>query len=373
MYDELVFFDVETPNGRNDRICSLGLVVSDSAGNVLDRQSFLINPEESFSDFNMRITGITPHLVKAAPTFDELWRNDIGDLFSDHLLVAHNASFDLTVLAKTLEHYRLGGMVFSYACTCRMAKMLHPEYPNYKLPTVCSNLDIPLGNHHDALCDAEACNNIFWSFIGDVPDYKQVFSIFNTDEHLCHSNREGTHPRSYSQATLSTRSLFELFNSAIEDGSISFDEASCILEFIQAHKELDNDDSINEIQKVITRIISDGDIDPSESDCLLEYFSLYVSPTERFGERELSFSGKTFCLSGVFEHGPKEEIEQYILSRGGTCIKSVTKKCNYVVVGGCGSEAWSMGNYGTKVKKALDWKAKGVEIEIVPENSLFDQ
>ena len=75
-------------------------------------------------------------------------------------------------------------------------------------------------------------------------------------------------------------------------------------------------------------------------------------------------------MSGNFEHGSKGVIASYIEKMGGSCIKSVTKKCNYVVVGGCGNEMWSTGKYGSKVKKAMDWQSKGVSIEIIGENEL---
>ena len=53
-------------------------------------------------------------------------------------------------------------------------------------------------------------------------------------------------------------------------------------------------------------------------------------------------------------------------------IKSVTKTCDYVVVGGIGNENWTMGNYGAKVKKALDWQAKGINVQILSEAALYN-
>lgn len=51
-------------------------------------------------------------------------------------------------------------------------------------------------------------------------------------------------------------------------------------------------------------------------------------------------------------------------------LKGVSKKCDYVIVGGQGSEAWTTKNYGTKVKKALDLQAKGDDIIIAREADL---
>ena len=77
-------------------------------------------------------------------------------------------------------------------------------------------------------------------------------------------------------------------------------------------------------------------------------------------------------LSGNFEHGTKSSVAEVIQARGGLIIKSVTKKCDYVVVGGMGNENWSMGNYGSKVKAALDWQAKSSAVQIISESDLYD-
>lgn len=81
----------------------------------------------------------------------------------------------------------------------------------------------------------------------------------------------------------------------------------------------------------------------------------------------VDFVGKAFCLSGNFEYGSKKDVEEYICSKGGTIDKSVKKKTDYVVVGAAGSDAYANGNYGTKVKKAME---NG--ITVLKENQLFE-
>ena len=60
-----------------------------------------------------------------------------------------------------------------------------------------------------------------------------------------------------------------------------------------------------------------------------------------------------------------------IESKGGTMLKSVTKKCDYVVAGSFGDERWTMGNYGSKIKEAMDWQAKGIPVKIITEEDLI--
>ena len=45
---------------------------------------------------------------------------------------------------------------------------------------------------------------------------------------------------------------------------------------------------------------------------------------------------------------------------------------DYVVVGALGSPDWSNGNYGSKIKKAMELKESGKPIRIITEEQLFD-
>jgi NAD-dependent DNA ligase len=89
----------------------------------------------------------------------------------------------------------------------------------------------------------------------------------------------------------------------------------------------------------------------------------------------LEFSGRVFCLTGDFVFAPRSVCAAAIEERGGAVVGSVTKKLNYLVVGGLGSPEWKHGSFGTKVEKAVALKRDGLPILIVHEdhwaNSLF--
>ncbi len=153
-----VVFDVETPNFKNDRMSSIGVVVVEK-GRVTERFCSLINPEESFSPFNIRLTGITPELVADKPTFPRLW-DKLRDIMEGAVLVAHNAPFDMGVLGKCLEYYKIPWhRSVSYACTVRMGRKAFPQLENHRLNTISDYLGIEL-DHHDAMSDAAACAQI---------------------------------------------------------------------------------------------------------------------------------------------------------------------------------------------------------------------
>ena len=163
MLDKYVVFDVETPNSFNDRMSAIGIVVVED-GRIVEEFSTLVNPEAKFHSFHMQLTGITPEDVKSAPTFPELWLA-IEPLFRDRLCIAHNAPFDMSVLAKCLQHYQISWRESAdYACTCQMGRRCCPELPNHKLNTMCNHLGIPL-DHHRAGSDSRACGALLLHYL----------------------------------------------------------------------------------------------------------------------------------------------------------------------------------------------------------------
>ena len=87
--------DVETANASPASICQIGIVcVRDSV--IWDRVSILVNPEERFNLFNVRLHGIDEEDVKDCPTFPrvyaELYRRTAGVTLVSHtgLIVSHS-------------------------------------------------------------------------------------------------------------------------------------------------------------------------------------------------------------------------------------------------------------------------------------------
>ena len=362
------FFDVETPNRKNDRICSIGVIKVAPGGEVINRSSFLVNPEVSFDDFNIRLTGVCPADVKNSPSFEELWEDCLRDLFVDSIVVAHNAIFDMSVLSKTLMGYGYDKPKFRYLCTKEMACEIHPEFDNYKLPTVCDQLGIKMGRHHLALDDVEACYQIFRILVDQVPYIGHIHTYAMGEGGGC--RRTDGRQRTFNSKTEAFRGLIEMAECFLSENAASYGEAIAILDYINGHADLADDPTVSKIRDIVAVMAMDGGIDAQESSSLRYYFEVLKDPLSHTYEFDGDCAGKVFCLSGNFEHGARSEIERLIESNGGICIQSVTKKCNYVVVGSCGNDAWAMKKYGTKVKKAMDWRAKGVDIKVIGENDL---
>lgn len=180
MEERYVAFDVETPNYANNRMSAIGVSVIEN-GEITDGFYSLVNPETRFDRFNIQLTGITPEAAAAAPTFPELWR-DLEPLMSDGLLIAHNAPFDMSVLAKCLNGYGIRWQPTArYACTCQIGRKLLPRLPNHKLDTVCDYLGLELDHHH-AGSDSRACAKILLHYLrsgADVAPFVRTYDMLN--------------------------------------------------------------------------------------------------------------------------------------------------------------------------------------------------
>lgn len=179
MTDRFIVFDVETPNARNSRMSAIGITVVEK-GEIVQEFYSLVNPEQEFSYFNIQLTDITPEMAETAPTFPELWEK-IGSIMESGILVAHNAPFDMSVLAKCISYYEIDTKsTAEYACTCRMARKCLPQLKSHRLNNLCEHLGIPL-NHHDAGSDSTAAAKILLYCIRqgvNVADFVKTYKIY---------------------------------------------------------------------------------------------------------------------------------------------------------------------------------------------------
>jgi DNA polymerase-3 subunit epsilon len=149
--------DFETANGSAASACSVGLVkVRD--GRVVDTASWLIRPplgHDAFLEWNVRIHGIMAVDVADAP----LWSEQLHDLQSfaeNDTLVAHNAGFDMGVIAAACTASYLPTPAYDYLCSLHVARKTY-ALESYRLPVAAMAAGFEDFPHHDALADAKAC------------------------------------------------------------------------------------------------------------------------------------------------------------------------------------------------------------------------
>ena len=154
----VVAIDFETANERRDSACAVGLAWIE-AGRVVRRESRLIRPPQMrFSPGNIRIHGILPADVRDAPTFPEAMAPFLPDL-AGGIVLAHNAGFDMGVLAASLTAWGEPVPALTGHCTLQIARRLFPDPAGCGLSKVAGRLGIRF-EHHDAGEDAYACAEI---------------------------------------------------------------------------------------------------------------------------------------------------------------------------------------------------------------------
>ena len=151
---DFITIDFETASADRDSPCEIGLTFVKNR-QIVETKSWLIKPQYNrFDYFNILIHGIRPEDVADKPEFPELW-NEILPLIENQFLIAHNASFDMSVLRRTLETYQIPFPILNYSCSYIFSKKVWQGLPGYDLKTLCRLNNINL-NHHRAGADSRA-------------------------------------------------------------------------------------------------------------------------------------------------------------------------------------------------------------------------
>ena len=153
-----IAIDFETANEKRNSACSLGItrVVNNK---IIEERYWLIKPPEMrFLPQNTWIHGIFPKDVENEKNFSELW-DEIKPYLEGNLVIAHNASFDFSVLRNLLEYYSIEFPYLKYACTVILSKNHIDNVENHKLNTLANFVGHKF-KHHNALEDATACAKV---------------------------------------------------------------------------------------------------------------------------------------------------------------------------------------------------------------------
>ena len=365
--NDFVVFDVETPNSYNDKICSIGVTIIEE-GEVISTHNYYINPECNFEERIIAIHGITESRVHNEPVFPAVWTG-LRQLFLSRTVVAHNASFDLSVLKKTLFSYGIIEEQIVYVDTLELYKHFYPNMPSHRLQTLCDTFNIEVLNH-DSGSDSSATAELLCRLIRDNIDFACFYHLYNLDEPVAVS-----HHRHLSSRSKGLTELIALLSEIVDDGTIELSEISELISWLAAHDELLGTYPYSAIFAKLYEIFEDQIITDVELQELFTLFNELINPVAKvhYAYDEITLTEKRICLSGEFAYGSKEEVATLLEMHGAIMVNSVSKKTDYVLVGEKGNSAWLTGNYGTKIKKAMELQTKGCGIKIIREEDLLSE
>ena len=161
---DFVVFDIETTGFSpvSNRIIEIGAVKVVN-GEIADKFSTFVNPQVPIPYHIEKLTGINDSMVMDAPVIEEVLPQFM-EFCKDAVMVAHNASFDMSFIKENVMRQQLN-KTFTYADTLGIARVLFPNQAKHTLDAVCKTMGISLENHHRAVDDAGATAEIFVKMI----------------------------------------------------------------------------------------------------------------------------------------------------------------------------------------------------------------
>jgi DNA polymerase-3 subunit epsilon len=371
--------DVETTGfGKQDRIIEIGVVLLDNQFQVVDEYETLVDPLRDLGATHVH--GITPKMISMAPSFEEI-ASTIAHRIENHILVAHNLSFDQRMISQ--EYLRLHAMFEpgDGVCTLSLTKQ--------KLPEACRRLGISPPQHHRALADARATASILGALSPQLTasaqppkplKLKNVPGALSVRTHRrCADNETLVLDRllsrvKYDEGDTRLLQYMDLLDWVLDDLEVTVEEhhqlEELVAEFgltpseiVRAHEQyfhamvaVANKDGIisQEEHKTLRFIARALDIDtrrvPSVSEVLVD-------------SQEVP-SGSAICFTGSFvdldgQQLSKSAVEQLAVANGFQVVASVTKsKCDVVVAvdpASSSGKAKKARSYGKPVIASIDF------------------
>ena len=151
--------DVETTGlARDDRIISAAVYRLDALGNVEDHWYTLVNPERDPGP--VWIHGLTSDVLEGAPLFGEI-AGEFSERLDGRVLVAHNAMFDWSMIAREYARAQRTAPTRQRLCTIALSKELGLPLPNHKLESLAAHFGVVQQRAHHALDDARVLAEAF--------------------------------------------------------------------------------------------------------------------------------------------------------------------------------------------------------------------
>jgi len=166
---DFVVVDVEAVSGRSipTRVIEIGACRVRN-GEITDEFEVLLNPDLPVPRFISALTGINDEMLSTAPRFADIaeqWLEFAGD----SIIVAHNSSFDLTLLNQEVARVFPGcRMRNADLCTVKLARRIVPYLDNHHLDALAEHFGFEITQRHRAAGDALATAHILLRLLDEL-------------------------------------------------------------------------------------------------------------------------------------------------------------------------------------------------------------
>lgn len=363
-HDSFTCFDLETTglSVHTAEIIEIGAVKVRN-WQIVEHFSTFVKPSSPISASVTRLTGISNNDVENSPAIYEVLPEFIKFIGSDILLGHNIARYDLPILRRiTSELFSIDN---EYQDTLQLSRVIIPDLPSHSLEALCNYYGIKNVAAHRAVGDAEATAEIYQCLMlgkkGQIDRVKK-------------KNNTSTSRPAFSQQTQALITLKGILTGITCDNVLSSEEIFYLKKWLDDNSDLEGNYPFDTVFTEVNNALADGILEQCELEHMLTIFKEFLNPVEAQtnNSNNIDFSNKIVCLSGEFETGSKNEIGDKLVLLGATVSQSVTKSVDFLVVGEKGSGQWYCGNYGTKIKKALEMQNKGHHIQILRECEIFN-
>lgn len=172
--------------------------------------------------------------------------------------------------------------------------------------------------------------------------------------------------------TQATRVLEGILKGIISDGVVSQTELQNLYHWLYSNIEYLSTFPFDKVCELVQTFYTGKEISTEETRDILSSIAEILDPVKELKNDLCNIHGKNICLSGNFAYGKKAAVEKYIVGLGGAVMSYVGSETDILVVGAKRSQAYAYGNYGTKVRDAMDLKNSGYAIKILDEKDFFE-
>lgn len=393
---EFAVIDFETTgfSPSKNRIIEIGIVRTDSSGQVLGEYQTLIQPHQDVGRTD--IHGVSATDLVDAPNFKEVLK-DLAEILNGAILVAHNAKFDFSFLEYELDRAQATFLDIDGLCTLELVYQIMPS-GSRKLSHCCEHFGIPLGNLHSALDDARMAARLLSKLLEstDIHGLPEPFEMRPADGpakgplHRSsisinkpkivraitkHTNQMPAKPANGQISTATVSQYLNLLDAVLQDEFLDEDEISALEELAtllnldvnevallnSAHihnlcRTAMGDQIITDEERRNIRAIADL-LHVSDWEQILDG-SQMPSVISNIAEGS-NLSGLRVCFTGTMKQS-REECHNQAKRHGLLVQDNVTKKLDILVVADQNSES-------SKARKAREYA-----VRIIDETAFFN-